>query len=155
MFLKNNGLKTRLGTILARFGPPKGLKREAFADLSWVKKGNEQRCEKRSRLGRSWGGWSNPSVVNFGPGVIRGRLGSISPLAFKAFMSCLVLLRVCLIFFLCCLVLCYVLSCAVLSCPRPCLCLVLCEFCCVVFCCASFLVNLQPAVTVNWVASPP
>ena len=78
--------------------------------------------------------------------VIRGRLGSISPLAFKAFMSCLVLLRVCLIFFLGCVVLCYVLSCAVLSCPRPCLCLVLSGFCCVVFCCAPFLVSLQPAV---------
>ena len=75
MFLKNNGLKTRLGTILARFGPPKGSKREAFAGLSWVKKGKEKRCEKRSRLGRSWGGVEQSVRGQLWPGSNKGETG--------------------------------------------------------------------------------
>ena len=37
-FRKKSRFKTRLGTILDRFGRHKGSKMEAFWDLSWVKK---------------------------------------------------------------------------------------------------------------------
>ena len=54
------------------------------------------------------GGWARLPLGHFGPGVVRGRLSSISPFAFKAFMLSLACLCLCFAFLSC-----FALSCLV------------------------------------------
>ncbi len=54
-FRKDKVSRPVLDRSWADLARQKGSEREAFGDLSWVKKGKEKRCEKRSRLGRLGG----------------------------------------------------------------------------------------------------
>ena len=62
LFSQDKVSRRLLGRSWADLGRQKGSSWEAFWDLSWVKKGEGKRCEKRPRLARSWGG-VGPIVV--------------------------------------------------------------------------------------------
>ena len=72
-----------LGSIWVAKGGPRGGLLETKLGSKRVRKSE---AKKGLVLGGLGGGWGRLWLGNFGPGVIRGRLGSISPFAFIVFL---------------------------------------------------------------------
>ena len=63
-------------------------------------KARRRQGEDKAKARPRGGGEASLPLGHFGPGVVRGRLGSISPFAFEAFRLSLSLSRLCLVFVL-------------------------------------------------------